>query len=152
MCHRSFPFSCNSNNNMRTFFSCCVLFFCILLLSFRCCAVAVVVSVHTGMHLVAACIAFYSRSFVLFFFSFFVSFFAFFTDRLLVFVCNNYFVASIENVEIMSMCVCVCTMNKNIAIHMVYLVCCTSIFGIVDAEEARHRTSKKWNNETRAKQ
>lgn len=27
MCHRSFPFSCNSNNNMRTFFSCCVLFF-----------------------------------------------------------------------------------------------------------------------------
>lgn len=30
MCHRSFPFSCNSNNNMRTFFSCCVLFFLVL--------------------------------------------------------------------------------------------------------------------------
>lgn len=37
MCHRSFPFSCNSNNNMRTFFSCCVLFFrCVPFCCCRC--------------------------------------------------------------------------------------------------------------------
>lgn len=39
ICHRSFPFSCNSNNNMRTFFSCCALFFLFLSLALCFCSV-----------------------------------------------------------------------------------------------------------------
>lgn len=59
--------------------------------------------------------------FIFFFLPFFVSFFPFFTDRLLVFVCNNYFVASIENVEIMSMCVCLCAQWTRTLLYIWYV-------------------------------
>lgn len=85
MCHRSFPFSCGSNNNMRTFFSCCVLFFLFRSL----------LSLHTNY------IYSYIRQWV--FFCRVVQ-----TDRdySLHFVCNNYFVSfNRKCARVMSMCV-----------------------------------------------